>query len=52
MSMLSFGVSSVFFVFSTVLSYISALIGFTKHSLSIYKDNGVFKGFFQSFIVL
>jgi hypothetical protein len=35
MSMLSFGVSSVLFVFSIVLSYIFALMRFSKCSLSI-----------------
>jgi hypothetical protein len=35
MSMLSFKVSSVLFVFSIVLSYISALMKFSKCSLSI-----------------
>jgi hypothetical protein len=46
MSMLNFRVSSVLFVFIIVLSYISALMRFSKRSLSISKDNGVFKGFF------
>jgi hypothetical protein len=41
--MLSFKVSSVHFVFIIVLSYISALIRFSKYSLSISKDNDVFK---------
>jgi hypothetical protein len=36
MSMLSFGVSSVLFVFSIVLSYIFALMRFSKCSLSIF----------------
>jgi hypothetical protein len=35
MSMLSFGVSSVHFVFSIVLSYISTMIMFLKCSLNI-----------------
>jgi hypothetical protein len=50
--MFSFGVSYVLFVFSTVLYYIFALIKFSKRSLSIFKDDGVFKEFFQSFVVL
>jgi hypothetical protein len=50
--MLSFEVSPVLFVFSIVLSYISALMRFSKCSLSIFKDDGVFKGFFQSFVAL
>jgi hypothetical protein len=52
MSMLSFRVSSVLFVFNIFLSYISALMRFSKCSLSIFKDDGVFKRFFQSFVVL
>jgi hypothetical protein len=43
MSMLSFGVSSVPFIFSTVLSLSSALMSFFKCSLSIFKDDDVFK---------
>ena len=35
MSMLSFKISSILFVFSIILSYISALIRFSKCSLSI-----------------
>jgi hypothetical protein len=51
MSMLSFGVSSIPFIFSIVLSLSSALMSFSKYSLSIFKDDYVFKRFFQSFIV-
>jgi ATP/ADP translocase len=51
MSMLSFGVSSIPFIFSIVLSPSSALMSFSKYSLSIFKDDDVFKRFFQSFIV-
>jgi hypothetical protein len=50
--MLSFEVSSVLFVFNIVLSYISTLMRFFKCLLSIFKDDGVFKGFFQRFVVL
>jgi hypothetical protein len=35
MFVLSFGVSSVLFVFSIILTYISALMRFSKCSLSI-----------------
>jgi hypothetical protein len=52
MSMFSFRVSTVLFVFSTLLYYVSTLIRFSKPSLSIFKDDGVFKEFFQSFVVL
>jgi hypothetical protein len=36
MSMLSFGVSYVLFVFNIILTYISALIKFSKCSLSFF----------------
>jgi hypothetical protein len=52
MFVLSFGVSSVHFVFSTVFSCISALMRFSKCSLNVLKDNDVFKRFSQRFIVL
>jgi hypothetical protein len=37
MSVLSFGVSSVPFVFNTVLSFIPVLMRFSKYSLNVLK---------------
>jgi hypothetical protein len=48
MSMLSFGVSYVLFVFNIILTYISALIKFSKCSLSFFLKIMIFpKNFFK-----